>query len=166
MEMDNSIFIKLINDMEKEIKVLKEIYKSDKQYVDEIDDIILKLRNIQDAFRPKEKILKNKIKEIDRLLNEIENKRGDIILTEVDNIYENVRRNLLDGMSLQKLANNSARLIVFENKEVGKIDILEKHKHNFVISVEIYDKKEEFEINDPIRTYNIISFINTNFNYK
>lgn len=164
--MDNSIFIKLINDMEKEIKVLKEIYKSDKQYVDEIDDIILKLRNIQDAFRPKEKILKNKIKEIDRLLNEIENKRGDIILTEVDNIYENVRRNLLDGMNLQKLENNSARLIVFENKEVGKIDILEKYKHNFVIGVDIYDKREEFEINDPVRTYNIISFINTNFNYK
>lgn len=40
MERENSIFIKLINDMEREIKNLKGIYESDKQYVDEIDVII------------------------------------------------------------------------------------------------------------------------------
>jgi hypothetical protein len=49
---------------------------------------------------------------------------------------------------------------------VGRINVLKNEEQNIIIGVNIYDKKEEFEINNPVRTYNIISFINTNFNYK
>lgn len=123
MERENSIFIELINDMEKEIKELKKLYEKDKQYINEIEFVISKLRNLQIVLKPKDKILKTRVKEIDKLLNGIENIRCDVILTEVDTIYENIGRNLLDGMKFEKLENNNERLIIFENKEVGKINI-------------------------------------------
>lgn len=166
MERENSIFIKLINDMEREIKNLKGIYESDKQYVDEIDVIISKLKNIQSAFKPKEKILKERIRGINKILTDIEDIRSNKILKGIGEIYINIENNLLDGMEFRETENNNERLIVFENNEVGRINVLKNEEQNIIMGVNIYDKKEEFEINNPVRTYNIISFINTNFNYK
>lgn len=46
------------------------------------------------------------------------------------------------------------------------MNVLENNEPNVIIGVQVYDKTEEFEITDVLRTYNITSFINTNFNYK
>lgn len=44
------------------------------------------------------------------------------------------------------------------------MNVLENNEPNVIIGVQVYDKTEEFEITYALRTYNIISFINTNFN--
>lgn len=75
---------------------------------------------------------------------------------DIGKIYENISQNLLDGMNLLKTKNNKYRVIIFENEKIGKINVLENNEPNVIIGVQVYDKTEEFQITDAIRTYNII----------
>lgn len=93
-------------------------------------------------------------------------KRSLILFQSKLTIYIGIDKNLLDGRKLSKEQYNSGQIIVFKNEKVGKIELLEEYRAEIRILVTIYNKREEFEVNYPIRIYNIISFVNTNFNYK
>lgn len=166
MEKDNNKIISLINQLEVEIDIIINTLKKDKETLDKVKYLEAKLKEVGKILNPKVNTLKNELYNINKILNELKNIKGDLILDDIGKIYENIRRNLLDGMGLLKTENNNDRVIIFENKEVGKMNVLENNEPNVIIGVQVYDKTEEFEITDALRTYNIISFINTNFNYK
>lgn len=166
MEKDNNKIISLINQLELETDIIINTLKKDKETLDKVKYLEAKLKEVEKILNPKVNTLKNELYNINKILNELKNMKGDLILDNIGKIYENIRQNLLDGMDLLKTENNNDRVIIFENEKVGKMNVLENNEPNVIIGVQVYDKKEEFEINNPVRTYNIISFINTNFNYK
>lgn len=166
MENDNNEIISLINKLEVEIDTIVNTLKKDRDTLDKVKYLEGKLKEVENILNPKVNTLKNERSNINNILNELKNIKVVKILGNIDNIYENIRRNLLDGMDLLKSENSNDRVIIFENKEVGKMYVLENNEPNVIIRVQVYDKTEEFQITDALRTYNIVSFINTNFNYK
>jgi hypothetical protein len=166
VEEDNNKIISLINQLEVEIDIIINTLKQDKETLDKVKYLEAKLKEVEKILNPKVNTLRNELYNVNKILNELKNIKGGLILDDIGKIYENIRRNLLNGMDLIKTENNNDRVINFENKEVGKMKVLENNEPNVIIGVQVYDKTEEFEITDALRTYNIISFINTNFNYK
>lgn len=166
MEKDNNKIISLINQLEVEIDIIVNTLKKDKETLDKVKYLEAKLKEVEVILNPKVNTLKNELYNINKILNELKNIKGDLIVDDIGKIYENISRNLLNGMDLLKTENNNDRVIIFENKKVGKMNVLENNEPNVIIGVQVYDITEEFQITDVLRTYNIISFINTNFNYK
>lgn len=166
LENNRGSLIEIINQLKEEVECLKEGYLEDKGTLEKVNNLTTQLKEIEKVLKPKQKDIKEKIKKLDGILEELSEIKFDIILEQIDEIYRNIDKNLLDGMNLSKDQYNSGQIIVFENEKVGKIELLEEYRPQIRILVTIYDKREEFEVNDPIRIYNIISFVNTNFNYK
>lgn len=166
MENESGSLVEIINELKEEVECIRKSYLEDKGTLDKVNTLTTQLKEIEIVLKPKQKDLKEKIKKLDGMLQELSEIKFDIILEQVDEIYRNIDKNLLDGMHLSKVEDTNNQVIVFEKEEVGKIELLEEYRPQIRILVTIYDKNEEFEVNDPIRIYNIISFVNTNFNYK
>ncbi len=166
LELNKQNLIELINQVKEEAEGIKESYLEDKIALEKINVLSTQLKEIEKTLKPKQKDLKERVKRIDEILGELLDIKFFVILEQVDEMFRNIDKNLLDGMRLSNIEGTNDQLIIFENKEVGKIEVLEEYRPQMKISVTIYDKNEEFEVNDSIRIYNIISFINTNFNYK
>ncbi|MEG0181151.1 MAG: hypothetical protein RR657_04615 [Peptostreptococcaceae bacterium] len=56
--------------------------------------------------------------------------------------------------------------IIYEEEVVGSIEIIDKINSDIKIKVVVYNNSDIFTIQDPLKMYSIISFINTKFNYK
>lgn len=166
MEGNKENLIELINQIKEETDIIRKKCLEDQSILDKVKVLSTQLKEIENVLNPKKNKFKENINRLDEILFELSNIKFEKISEKIEEMFENIDKNLLDGMSLSNIEDTHDQLIIFENREVGKIEVLDEYKPQVKIAVTIYDKSEEFEINDHIRIYNIISFINTNFNYK
>jgi len=167
LEIRRQDIIEIVNKAKDEIEKIRKSSIEDKKTMDEISLLIAKLKDIKTALEPKQKTLKERIANLNSILEELSDIKFDIILNDSDNIFNAIEHNLLDGMSLRSVEDTkNIKLIIFEGEEVGSIEVLEENKPDIKIRVMIYNNTDEFPIYDPLKMYSIISFINTKFNYK
>ncbi|MBC2727115.1 hypothetical protein [Desulfosporosinus sp.] len=165
IEDDKDKIIATINRVIEEIEELKDDLSSKRKDTEEIKDISIRLKQIELALKPKQKWFKEKIDSLDDALKELTEIRFSIMSNMKGKMFEIIHKNLLDGMYLEGVSDNFKN-IVFNNVEVGNIEVVEDNTLEIKIRVNVYENTDEFEVHDPCRMYSIISFINTKFNYK
>lgn len=159
--------IDAINKSKDEVISIRNDIEYNKENIDEIKDIIERLKLIELSLKPKQKWFKEKINSLDAIYMELSETRYDIMFDKTDIMFEIIEKNLLDDMYLESVKNNSyLRNIKFNGEKVGSIEVLEEYKPEIKIRVNVYENSHEFDIYEPYRMYSIISFINTKFNYK
>lgn len=167
METRKQDIIDLLNKAKDEIERINKSSIEDKRTMDEINSLIAKLKDIKTALEPKQKIIKERINNLSLILKELSDIKFDIILSRQSEMFNVIEKNLLDGMSLENVEEyENIKLIIFEGEEVGSIEVLEESKPDIKIRVTVYNSTDEFTIQETLKMYSIISFINTKFNYK
>lgn len=167
MEIRKQDIVELVNKAKDEIESIKKSTVEDKKTMDEINSLMGKLKDIKTALEPKQKTLKKRIANLNSILEELSDIKSEIILSKQDEMFNVIEKNLSDGMSLMKVeGTENIKLIIFEGEEVGKIEVLEESKPDIKIRVTIYNNTDEFPIQETLKMYSIISFINTKFYYK
>lgn len=100
-------------------------------------------------------------------MEDIADIKSEIILEKRDDIFKVIGKNLLDGIVLENInGTENVKSILYDREQVGKVEVLEECKPDMRIRVEVYNNIDEFIIQDTLKMYSIISFINTKFNYK
>lgn len=167
MEFRKQNIMYLINMTKKEIEIIKKSSIENKKTIEEINSLKGKLKEIEDALKPKQQDIKYRITSLDLILKQLSDIKLDIELSMEENMFNVIEKNLLDGMKFEIVEGNKGiKLITFEGEKVGDIEVLENCELGIKIKVRIYDSSNEFIVQDPFRMYSIISFINTKFNYK
>lgn len=167
METNKQNIIEIINKVKQEIDKKSEDYLQEKDALDKIKDILVKLEDIKKYLNPKKNKLDDKIKNLNSLSKELSEIKFNIALDTIEDMYNIIEKNLIDGMNLKnRQGNKDLKTIYFKGAEVGKIEVLKEYRPEIKIRVKVYENEEEFDVYDPYRMYSIISFINTKFNYK
>lgn len=157
--------IGLINKAKIEIEEVKKGRTENKETIDEISSLKGKLQDIEKALRPVKMEMEDRIKNLNLILNELSKIKSDIILSKKEQMLNVIEKNLLDGIVLESEEGNK-KLIRFDKTPIGFIEVLEEDIPDIKIRVTVYNNNDEYIIEDPLKIYNIISFINTKFNYK
>ncbi|URZ05168.1 hypothetical protein [Clostridium felsineum] len=123
------------------------------------------MQDIEKALRPVKMEMEDRIKNLNLILNELSKIKSDIILSKKEQMLNVIEKNLLDGIVLESEEGNK-KLIRFDKTPIGFIEVLEEDIPDIKIRVTVYNNNDEYIIEDPLKIYNIISFINTKFNYK
>lgn len=167
MDVRKKDIIELVNKAKDVIERIKKSSVEDKKTMDEINMLMTKLKDIKTVLEPKQKTLKERIANLNSILEELSDIKSDIILSKQDDMFKVIEKNLLDGMALKNVEETeNIKLIIFESKEVGSIEVLEESRPDIHIRVTVYNNSDEFTVQDPYKMYSIISFINTKFNYN
>lgn len=167
MDIRNQDLMELVNRAKEEIEKVKKNSVENKKAVDEINNLIENLKEIKNALAPKQKYLKERIDSLNLILEEVSEIKSDIILSKEYEMFKVIDKNLLDGMSLDLVEDKeNKKRIEYNGKDVGSIEILAECRPDIKIRVNVYNNSDEFIVSDPLKMYSIISFINTNFNYK
>jgi sugar-specific transcriptional regulator TrmB len=157
--------ISTINKARDEIISIKSDIDSNKQVVEEIKDLIARLKQIEVALKPRQRWFKEKIDSLDLILKELLEMRFNIMLDTTHKMFEIIGKNLIDGMYLEEKEENLMDLM-FNQERIGSIEVIEDYKPDIKIRVTVFENFDDFDVNEPCRMYSIISFINTKFNYK
>lgn len=167
MEKMKNDMIELVNKAKEEIEIIRNGVVENNETLEKIKNIKTELTQVEKAIKPIKNDLDKKAKRLDAILDEISNIKGNIILNDQEKIFEVIEKNLPDDMYLQNIEGDELmKIILYGNREVGNIKILMDYKPEIKIKVEVYNNIDEFTIHDPLKVYNIISFIITKFNYK
>lgn len=167
MEFRKQNIVDLINKAKEEIEIIKKSSMENKETIEEINSLKVKLKEIEIALKPTQKDINRRITSLDSILGELSDIKSDIVLSMEEKMFSVIEKNLLDGMKLEIVeGNRDIKLITFDGEKVGHIEVLENCKPDIKIKVRIYSNSDEFIVQDPFRMYSIISFINTKFNYK
>lgn len=167
MESRKRDIIELVNRAKEEIEKIKKSSIENKETIDEINSLKVKLKEIEDALKPNQQNIKRRIASLNSILEELSDIKSDIVLSMEEEMFNVIGKNLLDGMVLEKVVNTeNLKSIIFKDEEVGNIEILEDCRPDIKIRVKVYNNVDEFTVQDTFKMYSIISFINTKFNYK
>lgn len=167
MESSKRDIIDLLNRAKEEIESIKKSTIQNKETIDEINSLKGKLKEIEEALKPSKQIIKRRLDSLNSILEELSDIKSDMVLSMEEEMFNVIEKNLLDGMVLEKVKDlKNIRYIIFNDEEVGGIEVLENCRPDIKIRVKVYKNVDEFIIKDPFKMYSIISFINTKFNYK
>lgn len=164
MDQDRDLLISTINKTITQVKNIKEEMKKNKVHLDEIQDLRNKLNALEIALSPRKSWFSEKIKLLDTLLKELLVIRFKIISGSVDEMFNSIDKNLIDGMKLNRINNEHGELILKDEK-IGSIEVKGDSDHELRIKAEVLGISDEFKVDDPNRMFSVISFINTKYNY-
>ncbi|GEM_PF-1879267 len=164
MDQDRDLLISTINETIAEVKNIKEEMKKNKMHIDEIQDLRSRLYALEIALSPKRNLFSEKINLLDALLKELLVIKFKIISGSVDEMFNSIDKNLIDGMKLNRINDEQGELILKDEK-IGSIEVRENSDNELRIKTEVLGISDEFQVDDPNRMFSIISFINTKYNY-
>lgn len=164
MDQDRDLLISTINETITEVKKIKEEMKKNKMHIDEIQDLRSRLNALEIALSPRKNWFSEKINLLDTLLKELLVIKFKIISSSVDEMFNSIDKNLIDGMKLNRINNDHGELILKDEK-IGSIEVKEDSDNELRIKAEVLGISDEFQVDNPSRMFSIISFINTKYNY-
>lgn len=114
-----------------------------KEQIGKIKKLKADLKDIEDALKPKRKWINEKIKNLEEILEDLLQMRYDISVENADRMFKIIDINLPDEMKLLG-DNNEYITILFEEEEVGSIEILEECRPDLKIRVRVFVRKKTF----------------------
>jgi hypothetical protein len=163
--------LKIILNAKENIMEFNENLQSKKKELPDIRRIKRELTQIENIIKKVNDLCKDEDGELNRLITGINFLQVEELKTKVEILQEVIVSNLPEEME-HDIEEDSMDEDVYKNiqlrlnGESGNILIREKNE-NLVVSVTVKSKNYyDFIVNDPLRVYNIISYINTNFNYE
>lgn len=171
MEGKRQEIIEIINKAIDEINDLKKNIKKRNESGNEISKVIKELEVIKSGIKTTEPYYNNKILQCEKFCHELSQKKAEMELSEIQGFFKVIEKNLIDGMYLENENGDGIVKLIYhknekENEYVGKIVVLGAERPDIKIFVEVGNSKETFTMHEPLKVYNIISFININFNYS
>lgn len=164
MNQDRDLLISAINKTIIEIKKVKDELKENKTQIDEIKALRARLYELERALGPRRDWFAEKLSSLEVLMNELLAFKFKIISNSVDEMFNIIEKNLIDGMSLSMISKEKGELYI-DNQKVGCVEVKKEAEHILKITAEVLGINDEFQVDDPNRMYSIISFINTKYNY-
>lgn len=164
MGYDRDILISTINKTIIEIKKVRDELKDSKAQIDEIKGLRARLFELERALGPRRDWFVEKLSSLDELINELSVFKFKVISSSVDEMFNSIEKNLIDGMSFSRISNEKGDLCIGNNK-VGSVEIIKEAEHVLKIKAEVLGSSDDFQVDDPNKMYSIISFINTKYNY-
>lgn len=138
--------------------------KENKEQIDEIKALRTRLYELEKSLGPKRDQYNEKLKRLDTLLNELLEVKLKINLGSIGDMFKSIGQNLIDEMKLEEVEKGKGVLKV-SGKKVGSIEVKETNNKDLIIKAEILGITDNFKVDDPIKMYSVISFINTKYNY-
>ncbi len=164
MNQDRDLLISTINKTIIEIKKVKDELKENKTQIDGIKALRARLYELERALGPRRDWFAEKLCSLDVLMNELLVFKFKIISNSVDEMFNIIEKNLIDGMSLSMISKEKGELYI-DNQKIGSVEVKNEAEHILKIKAEILGICDEFQVHDPNRMFSIISFINTKYNY-
>lgn len=159
--------IDLINEAKEEIESEQKNVDRNKEIIDKIKKVKAELVEIEKALSIVKKDISNKSNILKDIVTEVSDIKSEVILNDQEKIFEVIKKNLPDDMSLKDDEDDELIKMIFsQNKRIGSIEIIKGYDCQIRIKAEVYNNTEDFIVQDPLKVYNIISFIITKFNYK
>jgi len=164
MNEERDHIISTINKTITEVKEIMDGMKENKTRIDEIKTLRTRLYELEKSLGPKRDWYNEKLNELDTLLNELLEVKLKINLGSIGDMFKSIGKNLIDEMKLEEVEEGKGTLLV-GGKKVGSIEVKEDSHKDLIIKAEILGITDDFKVDDPIKMYSVISFINTKYNY-
>jgi predicted RNA-binding protein with EMAP domain len=164
MNQERDLIISTINKTITEVKEIMDGMKENKIQVDEIKALRTKLFELEKSLGPKRDWYNEKLNRLDTLLNELLEVKMKINLGSIGDMFISIGQNLIDEMKLEEVEKGKGDLLVGD-KKVGSIEIKKDSNKDLIIKAEILGITDDFKVDDPVKMYSVISFINTKYNY-
>lgn len=164
MDFERDILISTINKTITEIKKVRDELKENKAQIDKVKGLRARLFELERALGPRRDWYAEKLSSLDELMSELSVFKFKVISSSVDEMFNSIEKNLIDGMSFSRVSNEKGDLYA-DNKKVGSVEVIREPEHVLKIKVEVLGSSDDFQVDDPNKMYSIISFINTKYNY-
>lgn len=164
MNQERDLIISTINKTITEVKEIMDGMKENKIQVDEIKALRTKLFELEKSLGPKRDWYNEELNRLDTLLNELLEVKMKINLGSIGDMFISIGQNLIDEMKLEEVEKGKGDLLVGD-KKVGSIEIKKDSNKDLIIKAEILGITDDFKVDDPVKMYSVISFINTKYNY-
>lgn len=103
MESRKRDIIELVNRAKEEIEKIKKSSIENKETIDEINSLKVKLKEIEDALKPNQQNIKRRIASLNSILEELSDIKSDIVLSMEEEMFNVIGKNLLMVWYLKKL---------------------------------------------------------------
>lgn len=164
MNQDRDLLISTINKTILEIKKVRDELKENKTQIDEIKALRARLFELEKALGPRRDWFAEKLSSLDVLMNELLVFKFKIISGSVDEMFNSIEKNLIDGMSFKRISKEKGDLYI-DSQKVGSVEVIKESEYILKIKAEVLGSSDDFQVDDPNKMFSIISFINTKYNY-